>query len=171
VDLAMKAARGLVEVDRLPIKLVLVGDAPTREFVEREYPEGFPAWLQVARPLDSVGTYLAASDLFVSASRAEGFSYAVTEALGSGRPVATTDIPGMEWARSMPGAAFCAPEDADDLRRAIRQVFSWSAEDRASRLAVSRERILDRYTVEAWARQIVDYYREILGLEPTRTVA
>lgn len=170
VDLAIAAVRGLVEDDRLPVKLVLVGDAPTRALADRAYPAGLPAWLQVAPPLDSVGTYLAAADLFVSASRAEGFSYAVTEALAFGRLVATTDIPGMEWARSMPAAVFCAPEDADDLRRAIRLAFSWTAEECESRLAVSRELIQARYTVEAWARHVVDYYDEILGLPAARTV-
>jgi glycosyltransferase involved in cell wall biosynthesis len=170
VDLAIAAARGLVEDDRLPVKLVLVGDAPTRAAADRACPAGLPPWLQVAPPLDSVGAYLAASDLFVSASRAEGFSYAVTEALAFGRPVATTDIPGMEWARSMPAAVFCTPDDAGDLRRSMRLALSWPAEVCAARFTASRELIQGRYTVEAWARQIVDYYREILDLSAAGTV-
>jgi glycosyltransferase involved in cell wall biosynthesis len=170
VDLAIAAVRGLVEADRLPVKLVLVGDAPTQALADQACPAGLPAWLQVAPPLDLVGTYLAAADLFVSASRAEGFSYAVTEALAFGRLVATTDIPGMEWARSMPAAVFCSPEDAGDLQRAIRLALSWTPEECASRLAVSRGLIHERYTVEAWARHVVDYYAEILGRSAARDV-
>ncbi len=169
VDLAIAAVRGLVEEDHLPVKLLLVGDAPTRALAERCCPAGLPAWVLVAPPLDSVGTYLAASDLFVSASRAEGFSYAVTEALAFGRLVATTDIPGMEWARAMPAAVFCSPEDPGDLRRAMRLALSWLGEDCASRFAASRGLVEAHYSVEAWARQVVGYYGERLGRTAQRT--
>src|SRR5262249_36248986 len=70
--------------------------------------------------IDDVTGLLAASDLGVLSSRAEGFPNAVVESMASGLAVAGTDIPGLREPLGPEGSALLAPPgDADGLAVAI----------------------------------------------------
>ncbi len=68
--------------------LVVVGDGPERPELQRQCPAG--AVLAAVDPI----AYLRAADLFVSASRWEGESFAVMEAMAHGLPVVATRVSG-----------------------------------------------------------------------------
>jgi glycosyltransferase involved in cell wall biosynthesis len=81
---------------RPDLSLVLVGDGPARAEAEAAAQRlGAQVRLAGARPLAEVPTWLAASDLFVLPSWAEGTPNVLLEALACGRRAVTTNVGGI----------------------------------------------------------------------------
>jgi glycosyltransferase involved in cell wall biosynthesis len=75
----------------LPGTKVVVGDGPSREALERRYPDAvFRGW-QFGEDL---ATHFASADCFVFPSRTETFGNVILEALAAGVPVASVPAPG-----------------------------------------------------------------------------
>ena len=66
----------------------------------------------------------AAADVFVSASRHEGYSYAVGEALACGLPVVLSDIDGTRLFTRAPGAFTFPPGDSPALAAQLDRVLA-----------------------------------------------
>jgi glycosyltransferase involved in cell wall biosynthesis len=79
----------------------------------------------------NIAEYHAASDAFVLPTKYEAFCLAILEALGSGLPVITTDVPGAYNAiiESVNGLLVNNPEDDDQLASTIRTLVSLYRED------------------------------------------
>ncbi|MEH0071193.1 glycosyltransferase family 4 protein [Pannonibacter sp. Pt2-lr] len=69
----------------------------------------------------------AAADLFVLASRYEGFGMAFTEALARGLPVIGSGGPAVERSLSGGGGIYVLPGSVEDLREALRRLMTGSA--------------------------------------------
>lgn len=96
-DRLLHAHQRLLLEENVPVHTYLLGQGPERENLEK--------WLASQGIKDSVTflgyqtnpyKFVAACDLFVCASHAEGFSTAATEALIVGTPVISTRVSGME---------------------------------------------------------------------------
>ncbi|MGH2579015.1 MAG: glycosyltransferase family 4 protein, partial [Actinomycetota bacterium] len=90
----LRAFRALLAEDR-DIALVLVGDGVLRGELQafvRSHGLDRRVALSGPRPQPGVADWLRAADLFVLSSAYEGMPMSVLEALGSGLPVATTDV-------------------------------------------------------------------------------
>lgn len=116
--------------------LVVVGDGPERPELQRQCPAG----AVLAGESDPIA-YLRAADLFVSASRWEGESFAVMEAMAHGLSVVATRVSGT------PGLLddeYLTPvEDPSSLARAVTQLLG---DSRRRALAGRRNR---NFIVEA----------------------
>ena len=96
-DRLLRIHKRLLEEDHLSVHTYLLGEGFEREKMEK--------WMKENALCDSITflgyqtnpyKYIAACDLFVCSSYAEGFSTAATEALIVGTPVVTTKVSGME---------------------------------------------------------------------------
>lgn len=96
-DRLLYVHKRLLLEDHLPVHTYLLGEGPEREKME--------SWIKKNELQDSITflgyqtnpyKYVAACDLFVCSSYAEGFSTAATEALIVGTPVITTRVSGMQ---------------------------------------------------------------------------
>lgn len=76
---------------RLPGTKVVVGDGPSREELQRAYPD--VVWRGYRFGAD-LSAHFAAADCFVFPSRTETFGNVILEALASGLPVASVPAPG-----------------------------------------------------------------------------
>ncbi len=166
-DVALEGFRAIGE--RGQATLVMVGERPLEEVAKRTFPAGLPPWIRLAPPVDEVAGYFAASDVFLSPSRSEGFPYAVAEALAAGRPVVRSDIAGTAWAAELPAAVTFRSEDASDLARAVGEVLSWTPGERSARVDASAEIVRARYGLDAWARNVAAWYGRILAGDSTST--
>jgi glycosyltransferase involved in cell wall biosynthesis len=158
VDVALEAFRLLSTRDPRAV-LVAVGEETLRAFVdERLGPGARPAWLRVVPSRPDVGALLGAADLFVCASRAEGFPYAVAEAIAARLPVVSTDIAGLEWTRELGSVRLCAPESPSALADQIAAALAEPEDEARARASASREVVLSRYSIEAWTEDILRAY-------------
>ena len=62
-----------------------------KEFITNRFGE-IPSWIKLLPPRPDVASYMKAADVFLSASRTEGFSYAAAEAAYCGARVVLSDI-------------------------------------------------------------------------------
>ena len=127
---------------------------------KRRCPPGVP-WVRLTRFVEDAATLYAAADVFVSASRHEGYSYAVGEALACGLPVVLSDIDGTRFFTRAP-AAFTFP--VDDRERARR-----AAQSRAGRIPTApasdrrnRAWAFEHLAIGPWADRMIVLYRELL---------
>jgi len=75
--------------------LMIVGDGPERENIERKAHElGISKYVRMVGFTDEVYLYLSAMDLFLQPSREEGLSMTILEAMASGVPVVATPVGG-----------------------------------------------------------------------------
>jgi glycosyltransferase involved in cell wall biosynthesis len=103
--------------------------------------------------------YLAAADIYVLPSRHEGFSVALVEAMAGGLAVVATDVPGVRdvmMGGDGPAGVIVPRDDAEALAEGLGQlVEDASLRQRLGRVA--RQRAVERYSVEAVGRDLVDF--------------
>jgi len=124
-----------------------------------EIPQG--GRIRVFGPVDDVLPYLHASDVFVSASRAEGMPNSMLEALACGLPALVTAIPGhLEVVRPGVNGQVFEPDNLEDLMTRVR----WFAAHQRDWLALSeaaRKTVVSRFQIE----EVANTYRRLLAGE------
>lgn len=121
------AVAGLVAEGR-DVRLTLVGDGPQRADLERRTKElGLGARVEFAgyRSQAEVQEHLAAADVFVLPSFAEGVPVSLMEAMARATPVVATNVGGVtELVRDGVNGLVVAPGDVDALAAAIARLES-----------------------------------------------
>lgn len=139
--------------------LALVGDGPEEAALERKAGPGvlFPGSTATVRP------WLAAADVVVIASRWEGMSLTMLEAMACARCVVSTDVPGAREALS--ARAVVPSEDPSALAEAI--IGRLRDPDLRQREAADlRARAEDRFDFRRTGDAIVGLYEQILAGRP-----
>jgi glycosyltransferase involved in cell wall biosynthesis len=113
-------------------------------------------------PTDEIARYHQASDIFVSASRSEGFGNGLVEAMSCERVAVAAAASGqIETFDGVEGVETFAPGDAhglaEGLQRLIARREEWQAAGQANRM-----RIVERHSMRRWATELVDHYVSIL---------
>ena len=96
-------------------QLVLLGEGPERDELQRDAPPG----VVFAGKRPDVPDWLAAADVVAAPSRWEGMSIALLEALARARPVVASDTPGAAEAIGSRAGAIVPVEDPDALANAL----------------------------------------------------
>lgn len=122
-------------IDDPRLHIVLVGRAAPGPYEQRIESLGLARRVHYPGAAVDVGRYHAAADAFVLPTQYEAFCLAIIEALGSGLPVVTTDVPGA----------------ADAIRPGINGLLQRDPLDPAE-LAALLEQLLDERRREDWAR-------------------
>lgn len=161
VDVAIDAANSLVDAG-CPALLGIVGQEVLREYLVSRFGTSLPPWVRLIPPAENVADLYQAASIFISASRAEGFSYAVCEAIGNQIPVVLSDIPGLAWARAVPGAVFFPSQDSQALARAVQRVLAWTPGERARIVAENSNVVRSSFDVGAWAQRVMEEYETLL---------
>src|SRR6202035_5229732 len=112
--------------------------------------------------LSDVERLYAAADVFISASRHEGHSSAIGEALACGLPVVTSDIAGSALWRAAPGVLTFPSEDAGALAERIEQLLDDSPHARAAAGAQARGWAEGHLGIASWCAQVCALYRTLL---------
>jgi glycosyltransferase involved in cell wall biosynthesis len=122
---------------------------------------------------DRVHEYHQASDIFVSASRSEGFGNGLVEAMACERVAVAALAEGqVETFDGIDGVVTMPVGDAGALTDAIRMLVhrrgSW-----ATLGAANRRHVVERHSMRRWARDMADAYAELqpLRLDSSSTAA
>jgi glycosyltransferase involved in cell wall biosynthesis len=167
-DDVLLALRGLRErgVDAC---LLMVGDGPDREHVERRAKE-----LGVVRHCfflgyqDDVAAFLSAFDAFVLPSGNEGTPVSAIEALAAGRPVVATRVGGVpDVVREGVDGYLVEAGDVEALADALARLAA-DPGLRERMGAAGRERVLPRYAVARLIDDVDRLYRSLLKAEGLR---
>jgi glycosyltransferase involved in cell wall biosynthesis len=106
--------------------------------------------------------YLSAADIFVLPSRSEGFSNAIIEAMAASLPVVATDVGGNAEAVQDGVSGFIVPtEDVAALSSAMIRLLSDPSKTKEMG-AAGRERVKERFTIDAMMNQITNVYTGLL---------
>jgi len=84
----------LRQLKRPQIRLLVVGRAPIRDVQKQAARYGLSEQVMACGPSRDIAGFHAACDIFVLPTQYEAFCLAILEALGSGMPVVTTNVPG-----------------------------------------------------------------------------
>jgi len=145
-------------------RLWLVGagedEAPLRELIQSC---GLSNHVALPGLFDSMDDILAAADLYVLPSFAEGMSVGLLEAMAGGLPSVVTDIPGnRDVAQHTVTSYLVPPGDMSALADAIRQV--WSDLASARRLGqAARECVSQCFLLETAARRHLDLFEQLVA--------
>jgi glycosyltransferase involved in cell wall biosynthesis len=157
----IEAVRQL-SADKLPVRLLLVGDGPQRNALERRVEQSglqsrctFTGFQQQAERL------LPAIDIFVLPSLTEGTPMALLEAMAAGVPViasAVGGIPGVLVSRQ--NGLLVAPGQPADLCMAIKTLCSDDAIGQGLANA-AKQTITERFGIEPWIRRYETLYADM----------
>jgi glycosyltransferase involved in cell wall biosynthesis len=142
--------------------LLLAGDGPTRDAVERLVAElGLQARVKFLGPVKDVRSLLAASDVTVLSSTAvETFSMAMLESMAMGVPLVATDMGGTrEAVVEGETGLIVAPNDVDALARGLVRILADDAL-RASLGRNARALVEKRFTQDLMVRETAGIVEE-----------
>ncbi len=162
LDTLLEAARQLVR--HAPgTRLLLVGDGPLLPALRaRAEALGIAGAVLLPGHRPDVRPYLAAMDLFVLPSLAEGLPMALLEAMAAGLPVVATRVGGIpEVVRDGVEGRLVPPGDPAALAGAC-LAFVGDPVARATAGASARRRVAEAYTIEATGPRYVDLYQRLL---------
>jgi glycosyltransferase involved in cell wall biosynthesis len=160
IDVVARAAASLAAHGE-PLAVVLVGGHELRAELHRHAGEPLPPWLRVVGPFDDPGALFAAADVFVSASRTEGFSYAIGEAMAAGLPVVSSAIPGPAAYFGAEGVRTYPAEDPAALAAVLGELLAPGA--RESLGPPNRAYVAARLGLERHVDAIVEVFARELG--------
>ncbi len=146
-------------------QLVLLGDGPLRAALEREASAlGVAERVHFlgARPHSEIRHHLAASDVFVLPSLAEGLPTALLEAMACAKAVVATGVGGVpELLSSGVNGIVVPPGDCHGLTQAIVSLLS-NPNARHQMGQMARETVMQGYTWDQVAAQTVEVYRRAI---------
>ena len=121
---------------------------------------------------ENVGRLLAASDVVVLSSKAEGFSNAILEYMAAGLPVVATDAGGVREAIVEGETGFVVPA-GDDQRMAERIIELLGDSERAKQMGQEGKLIVaEKFASEHHLRNTLELYDELLAVpQPTNSGA
>jgi len=159
--LAARAMLGLANGVRPQV--VIVGAGPLRaDLVRQAAALGVTESVRFAGAVADVRLPLAAMDVFVLPSNAEGMSNALLEAMAARRPVVATAVGGTREVLDDGAGVLVPPGSPDVLACEIMQLLADPA--RAARLGdAARRRVEQRFDARAMARQLEALYCERLA--------
>ncbi len=124
-DVLLKAVAALPASWGAQTRVVILGEGPEREQLERlAQALGMADRVLFTGHVDNVFSYLARADVFVAASRYEGFSLSVAEAMAMGCPCVVTDAGGQaELIRKSGGGCVVPLDDPDTMALELQRLL------------------------------------------------
>jgi len=157
----MLRAFALVKREYPGVRLIVVGDGPLRRYYERLVPRSLADDVHFEGHMrDGRARYYASCDVFCSPVMKASFGVTLLEAMASGKPIVATENRGYRELLG-PEEGFLLPRsDAASFARTIVELL----EDEAlgKRLGAGGRTKALRYSWDLIARDIADYYDEIL---------
>lgn len=127
----------------------------------------FAGWLQH----DEIPHFLAASDIYVSASSVDGSSVSLMQAMALGLPVIATDIPGnREWVEACDCGLLTPVGDNDALAHALRQLAEMRPDERRALGAKGRQHAMNNADWRQNAQRIVALVESVATQSPAMRV-
>ena len=113
-------------------------------------------WIVYLNDYEDIFALNKAIDLYISASRAEAFSYGILEAISQNNPVVVSDIEGTSWSWQYNKCVVFKNEDADACAIALKKAVE------LGKRSSNYQEIIKKYSSQIWCEKIMDIYKEIM---------
>ncbi len=164
VDIAVEALKLLRERGYTDVLLMIVGGESTEVYVS-QLARGISS-VRVIPPVENVVDLYAMADCFILASRSEGFSYAIGEAMAAGLPVVSSDLPHLTRIYGQAkGFITFTSGDSTELAKVLERVLKASRAELDVWSKSNREFIEKNLTVQQWCSRLVNLYRSLISRE------
>jgi glycosyltransferase involved in cell wall biosynthesis len=161
VDIAINAIKELVDEGR-NIRLV-IAMAGGLEIIENEIINqlgNVPFWICLQGPTSNVASYYNSSDIFLSSSREEGFTYSVLEAAYCMPLIIASEIGGHPL--DIPFIGKFESENYVMLKSSIIELSQKSLEEKQKIKAIQKKYVVDNYNPDQWSESIIKVYLKLL---------
>lgn len=128
-----------------------------KEFISKNTSlSGDEKYLIYFEPREDVFSYHRATDLLLSTSRSEGFSYTILEMLSLGKKCVISDIPGVLWSHKYENSTvFFESENGKDCAQKILEV----GDNKNLIDEETANQIKEDYKISIWADRIIEEYK------------
>lgn len=159
IDIAIQAAQKLYQEDKSWVLAVVgYGENPSVEVIRKlEQLSGvcdFETFVRFLPSTEDMFSYHKMSDVYLSASRKEAFSYGILEAISQNTPVVVSDIEGTKWATGYDKHFEYATENSDDCKNAILKAYDMRAADS------NNIKFIEKYSIDLWIDSILKVYKD-----------
>ncbi len=156
VDIALKAFEKLVSVDDNVNMIIVTGEHENIDNIKKTIKEATQMRIRFVEPVENVSIYYAISDILLSSSRSEGFSYSILEALYLGKTVVTSNLQAVSWSFKYPTVFSFISEDIEDcFKKMIIGMNNLSLNENLTKevsLLISED-----FSIDKWANTIYDF--------------
>jgi len=150
----------LLNQEKTIIQLVVSAQNKTKEYLDKRYTK-YPEWLVIKSPTDDVSSLYQYVDIMISASRSEGFSFSLAEAIYCGLPAVVSDIEGTKWVEKFKSIYLFKTGDIFELKSAIEMCINKNISNE-TRL-YNKSLMESNYSIDKWKKKVVDYIFYILN--------
>lgn len=113
-------------------------------------------WIIYLNDYEDIFALNRAVDVYISASRAEAFSYGILEAISQNNPVVVSDIEGTSWSKEYNKCVPFINEDANDCSVALKTAVAMGKSESNYKMIISK------YSNDVWCKKIIGIYEEIM---------
>ena len=146
--------------DGVKARLIIVSHGVNDDYLNSRYKQ-LPEWLTVEKPRSDVEYYYSRADSFISASRSEGFSYALLEAIYMGMGCIASDIPGTSWSERFRGVKYFKSGDSNSLLETLKQdINSNISKENAD---FNRQKTLTDFSFDNWVEKVYQLHKKVLN--------
>lgn len=161
LDITLDACEKLA-VESKNFKLLVSAQEQTYRYVNNRYVK-LPDWLELLEPTSDVASLYNNADIMISASRSEGFSFALAEAIYSGLVTVVSDIPGTSWSSEFDARYEFTSGDSDSLKCALESALDYNISTYEQN---SNRQILEqKYSMVAWCDSVYNELIKIINKE------
>lgn len=161
VDIAVKAFESVYKRTQDCKALLCVVAGSGMEKVKKYVTDtlgAIPPWLRLLQSTEKIGEYYRAADVFISASRTEGFQNALIEASYMELPLIVSDIPALRWAQGLETCRVFPSENVEKLANCIEELACNRIQDQT--LKRVKQYVQNTYSLDSWAEKMVEFYKE-----------
>jgi glycosyltransferase involved in cell wall biosynthesis len=160
VDVAINAVKDIAQ----KYNIILMIICQNRDFVLEQIKKILmfvPEWIIIMPSMENVAFYFKMSDIYLTPSREEGFSYALLESIYCGTLTIRSNLPAMD--RKLPNDLVVPVNDVQALRQSIEYALVLSDNAKQAILAEQKKYITERWNIDIWSKKIIDMYFEIVN--------
>ena len=166
VDIALRAFEKILHKKPMTVLFIVMDEKVGNDFAKKYVSSETLKHVFFLPPMQKIEKYYAASDIFLSSSRSEGFPYSILEALYFGKYVVTSSLDAVQWALKYKSVLGFESENIDDCVRKMCTTIekTYMDIDSIGQREVEKQ-VRAEYSIEKWNEAVYEVlekqYRKI----------
>ncbi len=162
VDIAINAVRELVnEGQNIRLVIAMAGGLDVIENEIISQLGSVPSWITLQGPTHNVASYYNSSDIFLSSSREEGFTYSVLEAAYCNPMIIASEIGGHPL--DIPFISHFESGNVNQLKALIIEILEKSLEEKLKIKTMQKKYVITNYNINKWSESVLEVYSKLLN--------